>query len=242
MKISFVIPANNEEAYIRRCLDAIFAGIRASSIDAEVIVVNNASTDSTRVIVEKYPHVIIVDEGRKGLSYARQAGFAASTGDIIANVDADNIITQDWIGKVLKEFTKNKKLVALSGPVVFYDLAWYFNIQVRIFYILAYIVYVVNHFVLRTSGMLQGGNFVLRKSALDKIGGYDTNFSFYGEDADIARRMQKIGYVKFTFGLPILSSGRRLAREGILNAGAKYAINYLWVVMLKRPFHKEQVE
>ena len=60
---------------------------------------------------------------------------------------------------------------------------------------------------------MQGGNFVVRRDALQKIGGYDTNISFYGEDTDVARRLSKVGHVKFTFDLPALSSGRRLAKE-----------------------------
>ena len=64
--------------------------------------------------------------------------------------------------------------------------------------------------------MLQGGNFVVRRTALEEIGGYNPKFSFYGEDTDLARRLNSVGAVKFTFRLPALSSGRRLIEEGML--------------------------
>jgi glycosyltransferase involved in cell wall biosynthesis len=54
MKISFVIPAYNEERYVGDCLDAILKEKHANSYDVEIIVVNNASTDGTAEAVKKY--------------------------------------------------------------------------------------------------------------------------------------------------------------------------------------------
>ena len=74
MRLSFVVPAYNEEAYLADCLDSILSQTRPLSIPTEIIVVNNASTDGTAAILERYPGVILVDEPRKGLTHARQAG------------------------------------------------------------------------------------------------------------------------------------------------------------------------
>ena len=49
--------------------------------------------------------------------------------------------------------------------------------------------------------MMQGGNFVVRRSALDTIGGFNPDFSFYGEDTELACRLNKVGGVRFTFAL-----------------------------------------
>jgi GT2 family glycosyltransferase len=78
--------------------------------------------------------------------------------------------------------------------------------------------------------MVQGGNFIVRKSALDKIGGFNTGIKFYGEDTDIARRMHSLGDVKFTFALPIWSSGRRLRKDGVIRTAWRYTINYISVI------------
>ena len=53
IKISFVIPAYNEEVNLGKCLDSITRESRGKESDVEVIVVNNASTDGTRAIAEK---------------------------------------------------------------------------------------------------------------------------------------------------------------------------------------------
>lgn len=238
MKISFVIPAYNEERYIGDCLRSVLKQIKKSGCEAEVIVVNNASTDKTKEIALSFKDVRVVDEFRKGLLWAREAGFRASSGDLIANVDSDTKLTPRWIDKVFKEFNKNKKLAALSGPCIYYDLPFYVRVAVSIFYFFGYLIYSASRLLFKSGVMLQGGNSVLRRSALEKIGGFDTRISFYGEDTDTARRISKVGSVKFTFDLPIYTTGRRMATEGILFTGARYAINYLWVLFLKKPFSK----
>jgi cellulose synthase/poly-beta-1,6-N-acetylglucosamine synthase-like glycosyltransferase len=180
--------------------------------------------------------VHVVEEKRKGIVWARQAGFPASTGDLIANIDADNSLPKGWTEKVVREFSGNERLVVLSGPLVYYDLSRLFNVQTKLFYMLGYIAYLVNHYIIGTGGMVQGGNFILRRAALENIGGYDTSIDFYGEDTDIARRMQSQGRIKFTFSLPMNSSGRRMEKEGFFRTGWRYALNYFWVLVFKKPY------
>jgi hypothetical protein len=90
--------------------------------------------------------------------------------------------------------------------------------------------------------MLQGGNFIVRRSAMCKIGGYNLDFSFYGEDTDLARRLSKVGDVKFDFKLPAFSSGRRFTGEGIFRVGWLYSINFLWATFMKRPYTTNSVD
>lgn len=238
MKISFVIPAYNEEDFIGPCLESILLEIKRGHYDAEVIAVNNASTDKTREVILRYPQVKLIDESKKSLTWARQAGYLASTGDLIANVDADNRLTPEWIKTVLDEFSIDEKLVALSGPLDFYDLPKWAKVEVKMFYGLGYASYLVNNHILKRAGMLQGGNFVIKKSALDQIGGYNTDVTFYGEDTDAAMRLHKCGKIKFTFDLKMSSSGRRLQKEGVWFSGFKYALNYFWILVFKRPYHR----
>ena len=74
------------------------------------------------------------------------------------------------------------------------------------------------------------------------MGGYDTSIVFYGEDTDIARRLSEVGRVKWTFALVMYTSGRRLAHEGILTMGVRYAVNYLYTIFYKKPFTKEYID
>ena len=242
MRLSFVVPAYNEEAYLPACLGSILAQTQELGDQVEIIVVNNASTDRTREVALSYPGVRVVDEMRKGLTFARQAGFAASSGELIANVDSDSRLTPGWVEKVLKGFASDPKMVSMSGPFVYYDLTPQQLVSVRIFYAIAFLVYAVNRWVLRAGSMVQGGNFVLRRDALVKIGGFDTTISFYGEDTDIARRMHQVGTVKFTFDLKMYSSARRLKKEGMLTMAGRYTMNYFWTTFRKKPFTEEYVD
>jgi glycosyltransferase involved in cell wall biosynthesis len=240
-KISFVIPAYNEEYYINGCLDALTREI-ASRTDTEIIVADNNSTDRTREIVARYPHVKLVVETRRGANQTRQTGFEAAHGELIAFLDADVIITPGWIARAEGALAKDPNLVCISGPFIYYDLPMGIRILVRAFYGIAYFVYVVNNFIVRKTSVIQGGNYMVRRSALEKIGGQNVDLSFYGDDADLALRLSKIGKVRFTFKLPILSSGRRLAKEGAFTMGLRYGINYFWVAFFQRPFTKTATE
>jgi glycosyltransferase involved in cell wall biosynthesis len=236
MRVSFVIPAYNEAANIGRCLDSIFRELRAAHGEGEVVVVDNGSTDRTAELAGAYPEVLVVPEPRKGITVARQAGFAASRGDLVASVDADTMLTLGWLQTVLREFSRDPQLVCLSGPFIYYDTPWSVRFWTRLFYAAAFVTYLVNRFVLRTGSMAQGGNFICRRWALQRIGGFDTTIDFYGEDTDIAQRLHRVGGVKFTFRLPIYASGRRIVAEGLIVTGARYALNYFWVIVFRKPF------
>ncbi|MDO8482130.1 MAG: glycosyltransferase family 2 protein [bacterium] len=242
MKISFVIPAYNEEELIAKCVGSIQLALANGKYDAEIIVVNNASTDRTKEVASRIAGVRVVDEPRKGLTRARQAGYAASSGDLIANTDADTMLTPEWLPTVMREFERNPKLVALSGPFIYYDLPLFERALVKIFYWFGFIFYFINQRILHAGAMLQGGNFVVRRTALEKIGGYDTSIEFYGEDTDVAKRISKVGTVKWTFRLPMLASGRRLQKEGIVKIGTRYAINFFWTTYRGVPFTKKYTD
>ncbi len=235
MKISFVIPAYNEEHHLGACLGSIMRELDGERHDVEIIVVNNASTDKTREVALRFPGVRVVDEPHKGIVWARARGFQESTGELVANIDADTMLTPGWLKTVLKEFERDRTLVCLSGPMIYADLSRWQQRYVKLFYAAGLMI----HFVSRLFGvgaMAQGGNFVLKKDAWLKAGGFDTAIDFYGEDTDVARRSARVGKVKWTFRLPIIASGRRLAEDGLFTTGVRYAINYLSILFRGKPF------
>lgn len=235
MKISFVIPAYNEERNLPLCLAAVERELARTPCAAEVIVVNNASTDSTGDVARGYSFVRVVDEPRKGLVRARHAGLAASEGELVANIDADTMPPEGWLETVLAEFSGDERLAALSGPFIYYDLPPLHRALTRLFYIAGYLSHLTSQHVLRTGAMLQGGNFVVRRTHLDRAGGFDTSIEFYGEDTDVGRRISKVGKVKWTFRLPMYASGRRLKHEGVIATGLRYAANFFSVLARGKP-------
>ena len=90
--------------------------------------------------------------------------------------------------------------------------------------------------------MVQGGNFVVTRDALKRIGGFNLAITFYGEDTDLARRLPEVGRVHFTFDLKMFSSARRLKKEGIFTMAWRYSVNYLWTIFLKRPYSEGHID
>lgn len=232
MRLSFVIPAYNEENYLPGCLESVLADIARSPqpAEVEVIVVDNASTDRTGEVAASFPGVCVVREPVKGLTRARQLGLEAAAGEIVACVDADVRIPPGWIARVLAAFADDPGLVCISGPCGYYDgsraelaLAWLY------WTLLATPTYWVTRY------MVLGGNFAARRGALVAIGGFDTSIAFYGEDTNIARRLHGAGRVRFTARLRILTSARRLHGEGICATVWRYMLNFLSEVLIRRP-------
>lgn len=217
-KISLIIPAYNEEKYIGVCLDSIFENEK--NIFYEIIVVNNQSTDKTEEVVKKYNNVKIIREERKGVTRARQRGFLESSGDILAFIDADTKIPNGWIGQIIKEFKKDKDLVCLSGPYIFIDVPLITEILVKMFWLLAIPIYWI------TGYMGVGGNFVIKRSTLEQMNGFDTNIDFYGDDTNTARRASAFGKVKFKMNFVMYTSARRLDGNGILKTTFIYISHF----------------
>lgn len=100
--ISIIIPAYNSEKWLARCMDSVLA---AADVNCEVIVVDDASTDSTLQMAQDYEDkdarvlVLALDE-HGGADAARRAGVHASQGDSIVFVDSDDILPKESIAEL----------------------------------------------------------------------------------------------------------------------------------------------
>ena len=225
--ISLIIPAYNEEAYLPGCLDAVMANVAGRAL--EVIVVDNNSTDGTRQVIERYPAVTYAFEPEKGITRARQRGYLASSGEILAYVDADTHPPAGWIDQIWEQFAANPDLACLSGPYSFYDLHGIRNIVSNGWFVAA------RPLSGMTGSIIVGGTVALRRDVLEKMGGFDTSIEFYGEDVDIARRAGKHGKVLFSPRFVMPTSGRRMQSQGFLKIAGIYFLNYLSIVFRGRP-------
>jgi glycosyltransferase involved in cell wall biosynthesis len=224
--LSVVIPAYNEELLITECIRSIKQSLK--SIKYEIIVVDNGSTDNTALLA-KEAGAIVLTECRKGITRARQTGFELASYELVAFIDADSILPEDWLNYALPAVEKID-VVAVSGPVVYYELSKSKRIVSFVFYCFAKIF----HFWLP---MLQGGNFILRKQSLLQAGGFNTNIEFYGEDTDTAVRLSKIGKIVFDLDMWVYTSSRRMNEEGLFVVGCKYILNYFSIWLFGEPWN-----
>ena len=217
--ISFIIPCYNEEAHIKDCIRAIRKYVWY--VPYEIIVVDNNCTDNTASIAES-ELAIVIKETRKGVVFARQAGYEAATGRLIANIDADSKITDGWVWEALSCLS-NDNVVAVSGPLEYDGASFSLKVMTKLYYLLAK---VSNDHI---GVFLQGGNCIIKKKALDDVGGYDTSIAFYGEDTMTAKRIQHIGKIVFNMYMITTTSPRRLEEQGVLKTTWLYLTNYFSV-------------
>jgi glycosyltransferase involved in cell wall biosynthesis len=115
--ISVVIPAYNDAVMLRECLDRLQNQIRPAD---EIIVVDNASTDDTAEVAASLG-ATVVHQPVRGIFPAASAGYDATSGDIIARLDADSRPPADWLAHIEAEFTLSSDVSVLTGPGEFYD-------------------------------------------------------------------------------------------------------------------------
>lgn len=195
----------------------------------EIIVVDNNSTDGTRAVVERYPAVTYVFEAEKGITRARQRGYLASSGDILAFVDADTHPPAGWIEQIWAQFSEQPDLACLSGPYSFYDLGGVRNLISTSWFKAARPLYAI------TGYMMVGGNFAIRRDVLERMGGFDRSIEFYGEDVDIGKRAKKQGRVVFSPSFVMPTSARRMKEQGFLKIAGIYFVNYFSVALRGKP-------
>lgn len=231
--ISVVIPAWNEEKYITKTLNALHRQTLPRK-NFEIVVVDNASTDRTANLAHIYGADIIVHEPNKGTNYARQRGIEESTADIVAFLDADCIPPPEWLEKIYTKLTeKNHRCAAIAGSYIFHvnPTDSLFLAQEIYRWIVMPTMSTLFGRLLGRGGVLIGGNFASYRENFKKINGLDTSFTFFGDDASIAKKFGEIGYVEFDPLLYVLTSTRRFQRDGLLKTNWEYTKNFFKVMM-----------
>jgi GT2 family glycosyltransferase len=124
----------------------------------------------------------------------------------------------------------------MSAPYRFYD--WHLRGRALI---RAYDVTVapltqtlVKH-VLRIGTVFYGGNFAVRRTALERIGGFDTTIEFHGEDTNLGRRLHAVGRVELVGDCYLFTSARRYRAMGTWAVVRLYVRNFVSEVLHHRP-------
>lgn len=208
MKLSFVIPALNEENYIEKTL----RNLRTQTIDVEIVVVDNGSSDNTIEIAKRYADLVLSYTRRKGPVYAIDYGIKHATGDIIATAGADCLYPKKWAERVLKYF-ENKEVVGVYGPLRFSDS----NPLIILISIFLYELFMVLARLFGTDNT-SGANFAFRKDAYLKINDFVDNWETIGEDIEIGKRIKKYGkIILLPFNFSYVSD-RRFRKNGYLKS------------------------
>ncbi len=205
MKISVVIPAYNEEKYLSTCLESLK---KQTFHDFEIIVVNNNSTDKTAEVAKKYG-VHVIQEPKKGVGAARKKGFAQAKGEIIVSTDADCTFPKNWLEKIHQSFAKDKKIIALYGISALDDNS---NIKKLLSRVGTRTFFQINDWLKKKQ--FTGCNLAVKKTEYNKTSGFDPDIRIC-EDADLCKKLMKIGKVLFVPHLLVYTSARRFKDSSI---------------------------
>lgn len=175
--ITVVICAYNAEATLDECLRHTCA---LDYPNLEVIVVDDGSTDATAEIARRYPRCRLVQQEHAGLSVARNQGFQAATGELIAYLDSDAYPTPEWPYYLALAFDR-RMVGGAGGP----------NVPPPDDEIGA-------HQVARAPGgpvhvlisddraeHVPGCNMAFWRKSLTEVGGFDPTYTAAGDDVDI---------------------------------------------------------
>jgi glycosyltransferase involved in cell wall biosynthesis len=113
--VSVVVPARNCERTIASCIDSLLR-VDYPEDRRELVVVDNASTDSTAAVIRSHP-VRCLHEPRRGPSAARNRGIVASDGEIVAFVDADCVASGGWLRELVAGF-EQPGVSGVAGEIV----------------------------------------------------------------------------------------------------------------------------
>lgn len=184
-RISVVVCTYNGQATLHDCLQGLQ---KLDYPDYEVIVVNDGSTDATAAIAAQYPYQVITT-GNLGLSAARNTGWQAATGEIVAYTDDDARPDPDWLTHLALNFATTGH-AAVGGP----------NIPPPgdgpVAECVANAPGGPIHVLVsdREAEHIPGCNMAFRREALVATGGFDPRFRTAGDDVDLCWRLQDRGW------------------------------------------------
>jgi glycosyltransferase involved in cell wall biosynthesis len=177
-RFSIIVPAHNEEVLLPRGLDAIKAAIARVGASAEIVLVANRCTDGTTTIAEAAGAIVVID-GHRNLSATRNAGVAASTGEIVVTIDADTVMHQDALAEIDR--------LACNGSYVGGGCRFALERNSLGLFVTRSAVS-MGTTLTRTGGVM----FWCRRDDFDAIGGFDEARKV-GEDLDFAYRLRRHG-------------------------------------------------
>ncbi|PZV09557.1 MAG: glycosyltransferase [Leptolyngbya sp.] len=184
--ISAIICTHNRGRYLGAAIASLLAQTYAAY---EIIVVDNASTDDTRAVVETYlphPRLTYLYEGTLGLSTARNRGAAIARGTLLAYLDDDAEASPHWLAALAAAFEQHPRAAIAGGYV---SLIWPQNVTPPRWLsatlsesLGAYDLGTTTRLITNPSQTPRGLNYGVKKSFLEAVGGFDPQLGRVGKN------------------------------------------------------------
>ncbi len=219
LDLSIIIVSYNAVDFLKICMQSVYAA--CNSINAEVFVVDNNSSDfSAEMIRKDFPNChLIANKHNPGFSVANNQAIKLAKGRYILILNPDTIVAEDTFSKMISFLDSNSKIGSLGIKMIDgsgnflpeskrgIPTPWTALCKVsglssifkksKLFneYHKGYIPENKNHEI----EILAGAFMCLRKTAVEKAGMFDESFFMYGEDIDLSYRLIQSGYKNYYF-------------------------------------------
>ncbi len=258
---SIVVVSFNTRDMLRDCLNTLME--RAGNVTYEVIVVDNASRDtSSEMIAEEFPDVVLIrSEENLGFAGANNRGFEIARGRYVVLLNSDAFIEEGALPLSVQKMDEQPRVGLASGRLVGRNGEW--QPSARMFPS-------VTNELLTLSGLrdryphsrffgrmdrtwadplepaevdwVPGAYSIIRREALEAIGYFDRRFFLYYEEVDLCLRLKEAGYQLWYWpDIVVLHIGGESARTvenagGMSNAGAQLT---LWRMRSALLYHRK---
>ena len=207
MRLDVVIPTYNRAWLLPRTLESLLAAEQPEALHVQVTVVDNRSTDGTRALVESFiprfeGRLRYLFEAKPGRSHALNAGIAASSADLVGMIDDDEEVDSTWLLTIARAF-EDPRTDFIGGP---YLPVWGGERPNWIGNAYGSVIGWVDsgpsiqQFGPGCDAMLMGGNAVIRRSLLERVGPYSGDLGrtpggrlLSCEDEDMFARLLAVG-------------------------------------------------
>ena len=199
MQVSLILCTRNRASRLRDALASICRAFeREPAIEAEIVVVDNASTDGTADDLAKFAatspiRTVVVSEPRPGLCAARNRGLRSATGDVIAFTDDDCRVSETYASELVAHFAADDGPVLRGGRIELGDrddLPITIKTEPSIRRL---------DRKLHTGGFVHGANMAFAREIYERIGDFDERFGAgawfrAADDADFVYRAYRAGF------------------------------------------------
>ena len=217
--VAAVIVTFNAQPWIARCLESVRG--------YDTVVVDHGSTDGTLEVARSFPDVRVVEQDNKGVGAGWNRGLAETTTSWVLLLNADAWVLGDGVARLV-EFAKQRPSAALVGPRLLntdgtlqrsargFPTPW--RLATEFFFLrklaprsrLLNAFYAANwdHADTREVEWLNGAAMLVRRRAVEQVGGLDESFFMFNEESDWQYRMREAGWqVVFFPGAEVVHVG-----------------------------------
>lgn len=120
--ISIIVPCYNQANFLQETVES---ALKSTYAELEVIIINDGSTDNSREVAEelteKYKNVFLLNQVNSGVTKARNAGIEFCKGKYILPLDADDLISPDYVGDAIKILKERPEVKVVYCEAVKFD-------------------------------------------------------------------------------------------------------------------------